>query len=176
MTFHVLQVLGTDEFSDGIGFVLPPAPMRRVLQTDPRVRALESALRYHQVREAELREFVGCLLSEFRPGDSFRYDIALAALAVAMQHWRHPVAEEYLLDLARVDRPEFRCSFRVARECLKARYAFPRTQVRISRYPRSVGGRCMANRNLRPMPLARLSPRAEKVHWVRYSEVDNAST
>jgi hypothetical protein len=176
MTSQILRHLGTDEFSDAIGFVLPPAPMRRALQSSPHVRALESALRYGQVTDAEVQQFLSKLLTDFRPGEVFRHDIALAALAVAMEHWYHPFAEDYLLDLARVQRSEFRCSFRVARECLKARYAFPRTQVRTTRYPHATADRRTAPGNLRAMPLPHRSGCEEKVHWLRYLEVAHAST
>jgi len=176
MISPILRYLGTDEFSDGIGFVLPPAPLRRALQSSSHVRALESALRYGQVTDAEVQQFVSKLLMDLRPGEVFRHDITLAALAVAMEHWHHPFAEDYLLDLARVQRSEFRCSFRVARECLKARYAFPRTQVRTTRYPQGTADRSTVPANIRAMPLPHRSEREEKVPWARYLEVAHAST
>jgi hypothetical protein len=175
MISPLLSHLSTDPFNDEIGFVLPPVPMRRVLQRSPAVRALEAALRYGLIAETELRGFVSELMRAFRPGEVFQHDVALAALAVAMEHWHNRFAEEYLLDLARVQRSEFRCSFRVARECLKARYAFPRTEVRTARYPQGVKGRVAAPRLIRAMPPSPQPVHEGVVRWVRYSEVAHAS-
>ena len=119
----LLQHLSSDEFADNIGIILPPVPLRRVLQHSPDVRRLGEALRYGQITEKHVREFVGQLLTEFRPGELFRYDVALAALAVAMEHWGNSFAEEYLIDLARIQRSEFRVSFRIARCCQDSRHA-----------------------------------------------------
>ena len=58
MTSPILRQLSSDVFSDGIGFVLPPGPMRRRLQLSADVRAVESALRYGQVTDAAIRQFV----------------------------------------------------------------------------------------------------------------------
>jgi hypothetical protein len=183
MTSQILRHLGADEFSDAIGFVLPPVPMRHVLQLSLPVRMLESALRYGQVTSADVGEFVSNLLMDFRPGEVFRHDIALAALAVAMEHWHSAFAEEYLLDLARLQRTEFRCSFRVARECLNARYVFPRTQVKTTRYPQAVidrsltpRGISLTPRGIRIISAAQLPACEGKVTWVRYPKVAHAST
>jgi hypothetical protein len=173
MISPLLWRLSTDEFSDSIGFVLPPAPLRRVLQDSPDVQRLERALRYGQVTSQEISEFVEQILKEFRRGELFRHDIALAALAVAMEHWNNPFAEDFLIDLARTQRPEFRASFRIARESLKARYAFPKTQVKTARYPQ--GGAVRATSRIRVMYRVghgkrnRLTP-----WWKRYPEASNA--
>ena len=128
MTSPLLDRLASDEFTDAVGFVLPPAPLRRALQLSEDVRQLAAELRLDQVSKVDVREFVGRLLAVFRPGELFRHDVALAALAVAMESWPDSFAEEFLLDLARVHRPEFRASYRIARECLEARYASPKTK------------------------------------------------
>lgn len=175
MTARILHYLQTDEFSDAVGFVLPPAPMRRTLQFNQSVREVQSALRYGSATDKDVQEFVAALLMDFRPGEVFQHDIVLAALAVALEHWQHPFAESYLLDLARVERAEFRCSFRVARECLKARYVLPRTQMKTTRYPQGTANGSSAPRNFRAMPLPQHS-REGRIHWVRYREVPHAST
>jgi hypothetical protein len=176
MTSPLLLRLGTDEFNDDIGFVLPPVAMRRKLRRSPAVSDVNTALRYFQITIAEVRDFVSSLLMDFRPGEVFQHDIALAALAVAMEDWPNPFAEEYLLDLARVCRSEFRSSFRVARECLKARYEFPRTQVKTSRYPQRTATEKPVPRTLRVMCFAQRSESVTLVRWVRYLEVFHAST
>ena len=172
MNSPLLRQLATDDFADGIGFVLPPAPLRRVLQQSPEVRRLGAALRYGQVTGEDIREFVDRLLSEYRPGELFRYDLTLAALAVAMEHWSSSFAEDYLIDLARIQRLEFRASFRVARESLKARFAFPRTRLETSRYPRTGLDPVGPPGHIRAMPCGRPNQR-ETIgrRTLRYSEV-----
>lgn len=170
MSSILLQRLTTDEFADSIGFVLPPAPLRRVLQHSPVVQQVSTALRYGQITGEDVRNFVGQLLLEFRQGELFRHDIVLAALAVAMDHWRNSFAEEYLIDLARIQRPEFRASTRIARECLKARYAFPKTHVRDSRYPRGGSAPNIPRRIMSQMaPLRHDELRVVDHLWLTYS-------
>ena len=171
----LLLRLTTEDFADSIGFVLPPAPLRRVLQHSTDIRRLETALRYGEITEKDVREFVNQCLLDFRRGELFRHDISLAGLAVAMEHWKSSFAEEYLIDLARVRRPEFRSSFRIARECLKARFAFPRTQIRNSPYPRGQAAPIVPLQNFRAMPcVTRARLDAIGIQWVRYSEVTHA--
>jgi hypothetical protein len=172
----LLDRLGSNEFNDCIGFVLPASPLRRILQRSSEVRRLAIALRYGEITENDVRKFTAQLLKEFRSGEVFRHDIALGALAVAMEHWEHNFAEEYLIDLARLQRPEFRASFRVARECLKARYEFPKTEIRTSCYPDSG----TASADHRPDPI-RAMHRVGKskwsgteIQWAQYNEVSHA--
>lgn len=176
MSEVLLNHLLTDEFTDSIGFILPPAPLRRVLQRSVDVRQLGASVRYGQTTEKDIREFVSKLLAEFRPGELFRHDIVLAALAVAMEHWGSAFAEEFLIDLARVQRPEFRVSFRIARECLKARFAYPRMQVRIARYPQSEHSSTIRH-DIRLMSCARQSEHGGfAFHRVRYPETHYANS
>src|SRR5258707_12557976 len=101
MSLSLLSRLTTDEFADTIGFILPPAPFRRVLQQSADTRRLAAALRYREITVDQIRSYVGQLLKEFRQDELFRHDVVFAALAVAMEHWNNPFAEDYLLDLAR---------------------------------------------------------------------------
>jgi hypothetical protein len=167
----LLDELTSDRFNDSVGFVLPPQPMRRTLQRHPTVKALETGVRYGQVTESQVRQFVSKVLAEYRIGDVFKYDVALAALAVALEHWHHPCAEEYLHDLARLQRREFRLSFRVAGECLKARYAFPRNKVRTMTYARMGQIPNLVNSGRKMTE----STNRRQVHWVKYDEVNYAS-
>ena len=133
----LLERLKTDDFQDEIGFLLPPVPLRRVLQHSFDVHRLQVALRFGEVKEREFRDFVREVMADFRVGESFRYQLTLAALAVAVERCDDSFAEEYLLDLARLVRPELSTSFRVARECLRVRYSLPKNDVRTARYPGS---------------------------------------
>jgi hypothetical protein len=175
----LLHVLTTDDFTDGVGVVLPPSPLRHVLQRAPHVRRIGAALRYGQITEQDIRVFVAQLLREFKPGELFRHDIALAALAVAMEHCGDRFAEEYLIDLARVERPEFRAAYRVARECLKARYAFPQTQVRMARYPSGAKTSTSGHHRIRALRIQQYQGQTltmRQIRSTRYTEASHAKS
>jgi hypothetical protein len=123
MTSILLRRLETDDFHDSIGFMLPPPALRRVLQGSPDVSVLDAAIRDGGITDRDIRTFVGRLMEGFRVGVPFRDDLALAALAAAMENWDSAFAEEYLDHLARLNRAELNASVHVARECLKARRA-----------------------------------------------------
>src|SRR5271166_2085536 len=115
----LLEKLLTDDFSDSVGFILPPAPMRLVLLRHKDVTAVKAALRHGELTETMIRDFASALASEFLKGQPLRGDLALAAIAVVLEHWPKDFAEEYLCHLARLELPEMATSLRVARECLK---------------------------------------------------------
>src|SRR5579864_7034438 len=98
----LLRRLETEGFQDSVGFLLPAPALRRVLQHSQDVRNLTNGIRFGEIDEREIRAFVSGLMYHFRHGELFRHNLALAALAVAVEHWRGPFAEEYLLDLVRV--------------------------------------------------------------------------
>ena len=167
--------LMADDFTDSIGVVLPTVPLRQVLQRSNDVRRLLAAVRFRQVTATDVREFVSQLLKDFRSGEVFQHDIVLAALAVVMEHWNEPFAAEYLVDLARIKHPEFRASSRMARECLKARKAFPTTQVRTSVYPkRSVAPSTTARRIRKMRPTKLITRGANAFPRSRYPEASYA--
>lgn len=171
----LLCPLTTDEFNDRVGFILPPAPFRRVLQQTPEVRRLEVALRFGQVTATMVRAFTDQLLSAFRSGEAFPHDVALAAIAVALEHWNDAFAEEYLIDLARINRPEFRIATRIARECLKARFSFPRTQVKTFVYPRGQSATHALTGGFRVMShVTAAASETFNIRWLRYCEAIHA--
>jgi hypothetical protein len=157
--------LKTPEFHDSVGFLLPPGPLRKALQRSTDVRRIVSAMRYREISEDEFRAFVSELLRDFRPDEAFPHDLALAALAAAVEHSVAPIADEYLIDLARLKAPELISSVRVARECLKARYELPATETRTFRYPsrlERVTSPSREPRRTRPIPMVRRRGRALK--------------
>src|SRR5690349_12486915 len=100
MTSRHLQFLLTDEFGDAVGFIPPPAVLHRVLQRAPGVHAVRLALRHGEITEPLVREFVASLAAGYSPGRALPGDLALAALAVAMEYWPPSYAEEFLCHLA----------------------------------------------------------------------------
>ncbi len=91
------------------------AALYGMLASSPSVRELRRALNSGEVLENEIREFTNVLLSSFCAGVLFEHDVVLAAIAVALCRWNTEFAEEFIIDLARLQNPEFRRSITVAR-------------------------------------------------------------
>lgn len=138
MTTQLLEKLKPEFLSASVPFVLPPAVMRIALQRVLIVRRVSWALRRGQLPELEFREFVASMTADLQAGRQLPGDLSLAALAVAAESCSQAFAEEYLCDLARLRLAEMPVSIRVARECLKARYALPKNEIRKFRYPDTI--------------------------------------
>ena len=134
---QLLEKIKPEFLSESVPFVLPPAALRLALQRVFIVRRVSWALRRGQLSELAFREFVASVTAELRPGRQLPGDLSLAALAVAAESCSQAFAEEYLCDLARLRLAEMSASIRVARECLKARYALPKNEIRKFRFPDS---------------------------------------
>jgi hypothetical protein len=134
VTSTLLTSLKSAAFADSLGILLPPAALRLALQRLPGVKRLEIALRRGEITEEMIRNFAGALAAEFQEGTRLPGDLALAALAVVLEQRPTAFAEEYLCDLARLRLAEMTTSSRVARECLKNRFALPKNEVRTFMY------------------------------------------
>jgi hypothetical protein len=168
MTNPLLDYLASDHFDDSVGFILPPAALRLRLRQLPRVRAVAAALRRSEITEAMIRDFAGALAMEFRKGQRLPGDLALAALAVVLEHWPTDFAEEYLCDLSSLHLAEMGTSIRVARECLKARYALPANQVQTARY--SSGGGAPSRTLVAEKRNSGSERPRPKVRFIKYAE------
>src|SRR5437660_1268307 len=83
-------------FDDALGFLLPPAALRTALQRSRAVGEITTALRRGEISEEMVRIFVNSLASEYQEGKRLPGDLALAALAVALEHIPTDYAEEFL--------------------------------------------------------------------------------
>jgi hypothetical protein len=133
-----LDRIRQQSFDDTIEVVPPPAPLRRLLQRSPLVKEIADAARAGQITEAMIREFASSIFANFEKGRQHRHDLALAGVAVALETVQRDFAEEFLHDLARLSCSELGNSIRVARECLKARLALPKTVMRKYEFPYSL--------------------------------------
>jgi len=95
-----------------------------MLQTDE-VTALRYGIRSGAIGEEDIHEFIAEILHNFAPGVRYAEDIAVCALAVALEDHYSRFAEEYLIDLASVRSRELSFASRIAAECLKHRKAAP---------------------------------------------------
>lgn len=130
MTHPVLSRLFSEEFFLEVGFLLPPAALRRHLQRLRWVRSIHVAVRLGAIRGEHVRAFATEATRDFRPGELLANEAGLAALAVALESCPYEFAEEYLHELARLRLAEVGTAVRVARECLRARYSRPKTEAR----------------------------------------------
>jgi len=92
---------------------------RKLLLRSPEVLRLREVRRSGALSDLGIRRFVGRLMAEFAPSQRFPYQNALSAIAVLMEGTHSVLGDEYLLDLARLDRPELTDAIEVARECLR---------------------------------------------------------
>jgi hypothetical protein len=119
MSVKLLNALTCEEFGVKVGFLLPSRALRRVLKHRPEVRGIEKSLAEGGLSEGAIRDFVSTCMSDLRRGERFPHDLALAALAVALENRQTALAKAYLRDLSRLKLAEMTTSIRVARECLE---------------------------------------------------------
>jgi hypothetical protein len=121
MDLRTLEWLKSEDFAVSVGFLLPPPALRRTLAATREVQEITRALAEGDITEEMIRKFVSSLLSDLHKGERFPHDLALAALAVALENSPLNVAVEFLRDLSTLQLAEMSVSIRVARECLKHR-------------------------------------------------------
>jgi hypothetical protein len=124
-----LASLASEEFFDRVGTHSSAESLRRYLKRSPRVRELTSSLGKGELTEDDIRHFVSKLLSEFRTGEAFAFEITLAAIAVSLESRNSPFVEEYLIDLARTKVAELAMCRRVAALSAKAWASLPKFKV-----------------------------------------------
>jgi hypothetical protein len=133
MSLNVLEQLKSDEFAVGVGFLSTPRSLRQFLTRSREVLAVREALRQGAISEDAIRRFVSSLMADFRRGERFPHELALAALAVALETRPSDFAEEFVQDLARLDLEELSLCVRVARECGQQRAFVSRQAVKVFR-------------------------------------------
>ena len=116
---NVLQNLVSDEFIASAGVVTSARSLRRHLTKSTFVDDLRSALRGGSISENDVREFVHSLMGSFERSVRFPFELALAALAIVLETRKTEFAEEFLLDLARLNISEMEFAPTVARESLR---------------------------------------------------------
>lgn len=135
MSVSVLDRLASDEFVLSVGFLSTPSSLRRLLQRAKEVAEIRESLKQEAITDDTLRRFVSRLLEDFRRGERFVHELALAALAVAVERRPTDFADEYLHDLARLQIAELSMAIRVARESLKHRIRVAETSSKLFRMP-----------------------------------------
>lgn len=121
MAHRALESLKTDNFALRFSFISNPSAVHRALQRSEDVENLRLALRNGEITEETLRAFSGNVLRELEHGKRLHHELALAAIAVALEIRPTPFAEEYVLDLARLELAELPIAIRVARKACQER-------------------------------------------------------
>lgn len=89
----ILGELSTEEFDIQVGPIGPAPALRQRLRSMPQVQAVIKALSEGKLTELDVSNHVGGLCKDFRTGERFAHDLALSAMAVAMEDWEADFAE-----------------------------------------------------------------------------------
>jgi hypothetical protein len=102
--------------------------LRSALSISPEIAQLRQQLEHGAISPSEVEELVSDLMSEFKPGEKFVYDIPLAAVAVGIERDQNDTCRRLVQDLASLRCAEMPMAIRVARKCLRARFAKTKTE------------------------------------------------
>jgi hypothetical protein len=127
---RALENLSSDAFALRYSFISNPIAVYRALQRSVDVENVRRALQSGEITEDTLRGFCASVLTDLEPGKRLPQELALAAIAVALESRATAFAEEYVLDLARLDRAEFPTAIRVARQVSRERMALPANRTK----------------------------------------------
>lgn len=127
----VLDQLLADSFAESIGFTPPPRALRLLLHRTPEVNAIKESRANRELSDEVVRSFVARLLAHLTPGDRLPHELALAALAVALENEGGALASHYISDLSSLNIPEIAVAIHVARQCLSLATLRADTQTRI---------------------------------------------
>jgi hypothetical protein len=125
MSVELLEALKGDDIQARAGVISGPVALRDFFESRDEVRQLALALKSGSIDETTLRGFVAGLLQDLQTGVLFPHDLTLAALAVAIEDWDVPFAEEYLSGLAGLKSAEMPYGPRIAGEMLSRRLSPP---------------------------------------------------
>jgi len=127
---HVLENLTSDAFALKYSFISNPIAVYRALQRSVDVENVRLALRSGEITEEILGAFCASVLAELQPGKRLPQELALAAIAVVLETRATSFAEEYVLDLARLDLAEFPTAIRVARQAYREQKGLPANKTK----------------------------------------------
>ncbi len=118
--FYFIDVL-LKRFQQYIGFDLPPAAMRKQIQSCSEYDVFKILMEDSILEYKMIEEYVKSLLENVHKGEQFYDNDSLAFLAVALEDDGSSFARKYLNDLANLDVAELSLASRVAKECIKCK-------------------------------------------------------
>lgn len=116
MSAKVLEDLTSEDLAVRLAFLSTPNALRACLEKTEEVAAVREAIRQGAFSEETIRRFVSRLMEDFRGGERFAHEHALAALCVVLEKRPTAFAEKFLDDLAGLRLAEMSLCVRVARE------------------------------------------------------------
>lgn len=122
-----LNNLLTDQFVASLGFYSTPKGLYRALAGNEFVDDLILSIQTGQVTTDSIRSFVTEITRTFHRGEKFANENILAAICVALEELPNDFAEEFLIDLARVNVIEFPLAPKVAVICLSNLFRSPKS-------------------------------------------------
>jgi len=126
----LLQKLLSDDFYTGVGVMSSTRALRRCLYQSETVDELRRAIAGGIITENAIENFVNQLMKDFDRGKQFPHELPLAAIAVAIEDRKTKFTEDFLLDLARLNKiTEMSISPKVAGASLKRWYRIPRVSI-----------------------------------------------
>jgi hypothetical protein len=120
-TKELLERISSEDFESTVWPAATTQRLRHLLLATPEVRTLREALTSGELSENRIREFVSSSMLQLRRGVRFDFEVAFAAIAVALESYFAPIADEYLAALAGLAVPELGVASRVAQEVLRKR-------------------------------------------------------
>lgn len=118
---NLLEKIKSEEFAISIGFELPANAMYSILSRTQECSELHDKYRDGILTEDILRQYVQDLMSSFRLGERFSFNLPLALIAIGLESFSTKFAEEYIADLSKLKLAELTLSIEIAKICLENR-------------------------------------------------------
>ena len=117
----LLKALCSPEYVRKVAFVSTFAAMRIAIRRTDEFRELTDDLRSGGLTDAEIEAFANSLFAEYRKGERFKFEEAIATLAVLLETHPSKFADEFLSQLAAFRSSGLVMAAGVARESLRLR-------------------------------------------------------
>ena len=137
MSDPLLQVF-SDEFAVSIGSFPSAKALRAVLLKRTEVRDVKHAIAQGRIPDDRVRAVVNELMRDFRKGHVFPHEIGLCALCLALEDHKTETAEEFLLDLARLDIQEMPISPEFAKTSVRRWFRWPDVKQKVASFSRQM--------------------------------------
>ena len=115
-----LDALTTDGFCNQFLQIGSAEGLYHALRRTPEVRSLNSGLREEVIGEDDLEKFIRSLLSSFVLGEQFKYQIEVAAVAVACETINNLFARQFIDYLANMQAAELTVASLIARQARRS--------------------------------------------------------
>lgn len=117
----ILEKIKSEEFAISVGFELPANAMYSILSRTQECSDFRDNYRDGILAEQTIREYVRNLMSSFRLGERFIFNIPLALIAIGLEKISTKFTKEYISDLSKLKLAELTLSIEIAKICLENR-------------------------------------------------------